>query len=52
MVRYGKTTRRKNITTSWFGGLDIGFSNFTDNTNYTSGAPRLLPLAQMLPGST
>lgn len=39
-----KTTQRKNITTSWFGGLDIGFSNFVDNTNYGSaGAQAFAP---------
>jgi hypothetical protein len=39
-----KSTRRKNITTSWFGGLDLGFSNFVDNTDYTSaGAQAFAP---------
>ncbi len=39
-----KTTRRKNISTSWFGGFDIGFSNFVDNTNYASaGAQAFAP---------
>lgn len=33
---YQKTLRRKNVTTSWFEGLDFGFANFADNTDYTS----------------
>ncbi|MGC4232991.1 MAG: hypothetical protein QM594_08430 [Niabella sp.] len=33
---YQKTSRRKNVTTSWLGGLDLGFANFVDNTVYTA----------------
>ena len=33
-----QTTRRKNVSTNWFSGLDLGFSNFVDNTAYSDAA--------------
>lgn len=44
---YQKTYKRKNISTTWFGGWDIGFSNFMDNTAYGSTAANAVA-----PGST
>lgn len=39
-----RTARRKAVTTSWFGGLDFGFANFVDNTDYTTaGAQAFAP---------
>ncbi|MFT3904065.1 MAG: hypothetical protein QM727_12890 [Niabella sp.] len=31
-------TPKKKANVSWFNGVDLGFSNFTDNTDYTSAA--------------
>lgn len=28
--------KQKNVKTSWFDGLDFGFSNYVDNTNYSN----------------
>ncbi|MCH5600597.1 PorT family protein [Niabella ginsengisoli] len=33
-----KTTKRKNVSTSWIGGFDLGFANFVDNTDYASAS--------------
>lgn len=44
---YQKSSKRKNITTSWLGGWDIGFSNFADNTAYGSAEANVVA-----PGST
>lgn len=44
---YQKTVRRKNVTTSWLGGLDLGFANFVDNTAYGSAGTEAVA-----PGST
>ncbi len=44
---YQKSSKRKNIRTSWFGGWDIGFSNFVDNTAYGSAGTE-----SVAPGST
>ena len=41
---YQKTSRRKNVTTSWLEGFDFGFANFVDNTAYGSaGADAVAP---------
>ena len=41
---YRKTVRRKNVTTNWGGGWDIGFSNFDNKTTYgTAEAEAMAP---------
>lgn len=34
--QWGKFQTRKNVTTYWLSGIDLGFSNFVDNTDYGS----------------
>lgn len=34
--QWGKFQTRKNVTTYWLSGIDLGFSNFVDHTNYGS----------------